>query len=80
MLSIAPHPSTACHPSQSSLPSQCGFFKRPSPYAHVPKYQAVRIRKEERQRGVSRPDKPALRRGPRARHWVTTWTDRYASC
>ncbi|XP_075908611.1 integrin alpha-6-like isoform X1 [Petromyzon marinus] len=59
---------------------KCGFFKRPSPYAHMPKYQAVRIRKEERQRGVARPDRPAPRRGPRARRWVTTWSDRYANC
>uniref|UniRef100_A0A8C4T205 Integrin, alpha 3b n=1 Tax=Erpetoichthys calabaricus TaxID=27687 RepID=A0A8C4T205_ERPCA len=50
---------------------QCGFFKRASYYRIMPKYHAVKIRKEERYQF----NEGFLTKNPKKKHWVTNWTE-----
>ncbi|XP_051792346.1 integrin alpha-3b isoform X1 [Erpetoichthys calabaricus] len=50
---------------------KCGFFKRASYYRIMPKYHAVKIRKEERYQF----NEGFLTKNPKKKHWVTNWTE-----
>ncbi|KAG2460954.1 ITA3 protein, partial [Polypterus senegalus] len=50
---------------------KCGFFKRTSYYRIMPKYHAVKIRKEERYQF----NEGFLTKNPKKKHWVTNWTE-----
>ncbi|KAK1160323.1 integrin alpha-3-like isoform X1 [Acipenser oxyrinchus oxyrinchus] len=50
---------------------KCGFFKRTSFYRIMPKYHAVKIRKEERYQF----NEGFLTKSPNKKEWVTNWTE-----
>ncbi|KAK6473223.1 integrin alpha-3-like isoform X1 [Huso huso] len=50
---------------------KCGFFKRKSYYRIMPKYHAVKIRKEER----CQYKEGFLTKSPTKKDWITNWTE-----